>query len=190
MQRTNPSKLTATLCATALALGLAGCQTMPGTDGGTSGTDVIAENATASFSVGLIPNKTPPIKLGTPLGFKLSSSMQGYAHLYLINASGTVLALGENMPVKSGKVLRYPRPADKITLRASPPAGMERAILLVTRQPFLGFGDAHGKTVTHPVSLPKRAQDFVRELNRATDTLPASQWSLAETRVRVYDPAS
>lgn len=61
--------------------------------------------------------------------------------------------LAENLPIAAGAQLDYPRPADGITIRASLPAGIDRLILLVTRQPFAGFAGNSGSTLTRPVVM-------------------------------------
>ena len=101
-------------------------------------------NSNAAFHIGVIPTSPPPIALGQALGFRLSSSASGYAHLYLLNASGTVMVLAENMPVAQGVETFYPDPAQNLTLRASPPVGRERVVLLVTRAPVRGVRAGHG----------------------------------------------
>ena len=73
-------------------------------------------------------------------------------------------------------------------MRASPPVGRERVVLLVTRAPFEGFVQGMGQTITRPMALAIRAQDFIRRVNDATAALPPPQWSLTETLLTIYDP--
>ena len=87
----------------------------------------------------------------------------------------------ENLPVAGGAQTMFPAPGSSFTFRASPPAGVERVVFLMTRQPFQGFGgEASG-----PVQIPVRAQDFIGNLNAATGQLPEQGWVLAETRVEI-----
>lgn len=141
----------------------------------------VVYNPTAAFSVGVVPNRAPPVRIGEELGFKLSASAAGYGHLYLINASGAVLVLVENLAVTSGTQAQFPGPSGGFTFRAIPPAGVERVLFLVTRQPFQGFGGS----ASGPVQLAVRAQEFLRNLNEATASLSGGDWALTETRVEI-----
>lgn len=142
----------------------------------------LARNDRAAFSVSLVPAVGVPIRSGTRLGFRLSSSTAGYANLYLVDPVGEVWVLAENLPLGAGS-LEYPSSAQPFTLTASQPVGINRVILLVTRQPFAGFaGDA---TLTSPVSLALRANAFLPQLNHATAGLARASWATDEISVRV-----
>ncbi len=173
--------------ALAAAAALAGCNaTMPAPSGLTAAPAVaVAYNREAAFSVGIVPDRAPPIRLGEPLGFSLSSSAAGYGHLYLLNASGGVLVLGENLPLAAGARTAFPPPGAGHVLRASPPAGVERVLFLATRQPFAGF--AGGAADAGPVQLPVGAAAFIGRLNAATSALPKGGWALAEARVEIVE---
>ena len=144
-------------------------------------------NAAPAFSVGLVPTMAPPVPVGALLGFRLSSRRAGHGHLYLISATGDVLALAENLPLAAGAQVDYPPPAGGVQILAQPPAGVERLVLLATSQPFVGFAGNSGQTVTLPVALASTAEVFLRELNRTTRSLPASSWAAVETRVEVVE---
>ena len=167
----------------AAILGIGGCgATMPTLKGLTAAPELaVALNDEAPFSVGIIPNRAPPVRIGDELGFMLSASDTGYGHLYLLNASGGVLVLAENLLVAGGAQTVFPTPGSGFTFRASPPAGMERVVFLMTRQPFRGFGGV----ASGPVQLPVQARDFIMELNEATGQLPEQGWVVTETRVEV-----
>ena len=145
----------------------------------------IVANDQAPFAVGLVPVEAPPVRVGAPVSFRLATSAPGYAHLYLINASGNVLVLAENVVVGAGQSALYPNPADGVVLRATPPAGTERVVLLVTRQPFSGFGGAGGATVTRPQMLATDAAAFIDRLNAATRALSGAAWAITETRLQI-----
>lgn len=135
----------------------------------------------APFSVSLVPTVPVPIRVGTQLGFSLSSGTAGYASLYVIDPVYDVTILAENLPLPAGS-LEYPS-SQGFTLRASEPVGFNRAILLVTRQPFGGFsGD---DTLAAPVSAALGGRAFVRQLNGATRELPAASWAAEEVCIRV-----
>ena len=164
-------------------LALDGCAaTMPAPMGQTAAPEMaVALNDEAPFSVGIIPNRAPPVRIGDELGFMLSASETGYGHLYLLNASGGVLVLAENLVVTAGAQTAFPVPGSGFTFRATPPAGVERVLFLMTRQPFRGFGSGAGS----PVQLPVQARDFIMELNEATRQLPGQGWAVAEMRVEI-----
>lgn len=173
--------------ATAVALIAGGCGS-PGHGPLVGGEDVaVAANAEPAFAVGVTPTMAPPVAMGTAVGFRMSSSEMGYGHLYLINADSGVTMLAENLPLPAGAQVDYPRPEDGIRIRATPPAGIDRLILLVTRQPFDGFTDNEGNTLTRPVGLESSAEVFLEEFNEVTENLPASSWAVAETRVEVVE---
>ena len=147
----------------------------------------VADHADPSFSVGVVPTMAPPVRVGTVLGFHLSSSESGFAYLYLINASGEVTRLAENLPLAAGMQAAYPVPDDGIRIRASEPAGVDRLILLVTRQPFVGFTNTQGELATTPLMLASSAEAFLESLNEATEELAPRSWAVAEARVEVVE---
>ena len=139
----------------------------------------VAHNPEGSFSVGVVPNRAPPVQVGDTLGFTVSSSAPGYGHLYLLNASGAVMVLVENLPLAAGGQVAFPAPDAGFAIRANPPAGIERVILLATKQPFVGFaGGADG-----PVQLPLEAAEFLEQVNSATSKLPKTGWASAEAQI-------
>ena len=149
---------------------------------GDMGLDV---NPAAPFAVGVVPTSAPPIRVGTPIGFRLSSSLAGRGHLYLINATGTVTVLAENLPLAAGLQFDFPGPAAGFAVTATQPAGINRLILLVTLDPFRGFANTQGATLASPVPLTLAAEEFLRRLDDATEGLPEASWATAETRVQV-----
>lgn len=162
---------------------LGGCQgTMPAPVGLTAAPEsAVVYNAASPFSVGVVADRAPPVQIGDELGFTLSTSTTGYGHLYLLNASGAVLVLAENVSIAGGAQMAFPTPGGGFSLRASPPAGVERVLFLLTRQPFAGFGAG----ASPPVQLPTRAQAFIADLNSVTRQLSARDWALAETRIEI-----
>ena len=135
----------------------------------------------APFAVSLVPTVPVPIRIGTRLGFQLSSGTAGYTSLYVIDPVHDVQVLAENQPTPAGS-LEYPS-SQGFTLRAAEPVGFNRAILLVTRQPFSGFSGA--ETLNTPVSTALDGRTFVRQLNSATRALPPSSWAADEVCLRV-----
>lgn len=180
----------------AATVALAGCAGMPGAMSPTSGSPpnapapaaaasqaVVAQNPSAPFSAGVSPIGSTPLRLGDPVSFLLSTSTAGHGHLYMLNASGKVVALAENLPVAPGAHILFPAPDAGFTIRARPPAGTDRVLFLVTRQPFQGFGGTGASNA--PVTLTMPGDAFIANLNAATARLPGNGWALAETRVEV-----
>ena len=62
---------------------------MPSPVGMTAASTIsVTYNSAAPFSVGIIPDRAPPVHIGDQLGFTLSSSDAGYGHLYLPDRVG------------------------------------------------------------------------------------------------------
>ena len=174
----------------AATVALAGCAGMAGTMSPASGIPpaiasqaAVTQNPGAPFSAGVGLIGSSPLRLGDPVFFTLSTSATGHGHLYILNASGTVVALAENLSVAPDAPVVFPAPDAGFTIRARPPVGTNRVLFLVTSQPFPGFGGA-GAAGT-PVTLTVQGDAFIANLNAATARLPGNGWTLAETRVEV-----
>ena len=177
------------LLAVSLVLVVVGCQgnQMPAPIGQTAAPgSTVAYNAATPFHVGIAPNRAPPVALGDILGFTLSSSVDGYGHLYLLNATDDVWVLAENVRLVADAQVLYPPPGGGLVLRATPPVGVERILLLVTRHPFAGF--AGGAASAGPVQLAGKAEEFITDLNATTQRLREENWALVETRVEIVNP--
>ena len=168
----------------AAAVTLAGCAGMPGTVATPAESAGIAvQNPAAPFAAAVNLVGAPPARFGDPVSFVLSAGTEGFGHLYLLNTSGTVVALAENLSIAPDAPMLFPAPDAGFTIHARPPAGINRVLLLVTRQPFPGFGG--GGAGAPPEMLATRADAFVAQLNASTTQLSGNDWSLAETRVEV-----
>lgn len=185
MVMTRIRTLTGGLAVSGLLALLAGCRSTPSAPLAVADGVDVSGNAAAAFAVGVVPTLAPPIRIGTPIGFRLSSSLAGLGHLYLINATGTVTVLAENLPMAAGSQLEFPGPATGFTITATQPAGVNRVILVVTLDPFAGFANTQGAPLTGPVPLTLEAEEFLRRLDDATEELSDAAWATAETRVQV-----
>ena len=145
----------------------------------------LSNNAEAAFAVGVVPTLAPPLRVGTPVGFRLSSTVDGLGHLYLLASTGEVTVLAENLPLAAGSQVEYPDPQQGFTITAAPPPGVDRVILLVTLEPFAGFGNSRGELLSRPVGLTLEAGTFLRRLDETVRGLPGPSWATAETRVQV-----
>lgn len=168
------------------ALVLAGCAAIDTTTQPSPA--AVAHNPTPPFSAGVAPTTPPPHRLGDEIGFMMTTNTTGYGHLYLLNASGKVVALVENLPMAAGAASEFPSPGSGLKLRASPPAGTERALFLVTRERFAGFSGGAAASAPAPLSLTAAA--FVKNLNAATAKLAKDGWALAETQVQLLPGGS
>lgn len=189
--RNRSRRVAASLLAVVAAVGLlAGCQQnmtaspalLPAQ---TALAGAINANTAAPFQVGLSPSAPLPVKLGKPMGFQITSSQASYAHLYLLSASGKVTALGENLAIGPGMLRSYPESNAGFSLTATPPAGIDRAILLVTTQPFAGLAGSQGRPTAAPTPLNLSGAEFVDRFNRTTTALPASAWAATELPVPI-----
>ena len=144
----------------------------------------VAANPAAPFAAGVGLTRPGPLRLGDAIGFVLTTTAAGYGHVYLLNASGAVVALGGNVPVAPDAPALFPAPDAGFVLRASPPAGSNRVVLLVTAQPFAGLGGPTAPGMA-PVTLSMQADAFVAALNAATARLAPNGWTVAEARVEV-----
>ena len=130
------------------------CATSNGPLPGQLTADALYVPAERPFDISLVPAVPVPIRLGTNLGFRISSGSAGYASLYLINSVNEVSVLAENLPVAAGNI-DYPSPAQGFTLAATEPLGANRVLLLVTRSPITGFSG--GNTLSTAVLWPSAA---------------------------------
>ena len=145
----------------------------------------VSDNAEAAFAVGVVPTLAPPVRVGTPIGFRLTSSVAGLGHLYMIASTGEVTVLAENLPLAAGSQVEYPGPQHGFSISAMPPAGIDRVVLLVTLEPFAGFGNSQGALLTRPVGLTLGALAFLDRFDEIVGDLPGASWATAETRVQV-----
>lgn len=145
----------------------------------------VTDNPEAAFAVGVVPTLAPPVRVGTPVAFRMTSSVEGLGHLYMIASTGEVTVLAENLPLASGSQVEYPDSQEEFRITAAPPAGIDRVILLVTLEPFAGFGNSQGARLTRPVGLALAAEVFLRRFDEAVRQLPGASWATAETRVQV-----
>ena len=144
---------------------------------------VLYTPADQPFAISLVPAVPVPIRIGTNLGFNVSSSTAGYYSLYLINPAAEVWVLAENLPLGAGSVTYPSPPAQNFTLTAAEPLGANRVILLVTRDPISGFSG--NNTLSSAVSLAIRGNTFVSQLNGAIRALPPSDWAIDEIAVSI-----
>jgi hypothetical protein len=140
------------------------------------------------LALSILPIGPSSLPLGQTIGFRLMSVSGGYGHLYVLDTSGAVQAWAENLPLRPGLGVEYPTRDSGLLVRASPPEGTDHVIFLATLQPFSGFVDGRGGTMTEPVTLPYTAVEFRRQLDAVANSLPARSWGRSEIDIRVFDP--
>lgn len=121
------------------------------------------------------------IAIGTPIRFQARSNLSGYGHVYIVNTSGSVVLLAENLRLKANVPVDLPRAG--LTIRASAPTGSNEVIFLATREPLAGFGG--GQSVTSPVELQMPGTTLQQELKARLAGAPAQNWSFSRLKIRV-----
>jgi hypothetical protein len=125
----------------------------------------------------------PVVPVGAPVGFEVSSSINGFGHIYVLSASGRVQVWMENVPIAAGERLRFPIGGQSI--EAAAPAGREDLMLIVTRDRIDGF--IGHKTTRTPRLLDYSHEAFKRALTAKFADLPHRQWGYARTSVQVVE---
>lgn len=122
------------------------------------------------------------VRVGTPINFELGSNVNGYAHLYVVSASGRVQVWMENVPIARGEHLLFPA---RGSITAAPPTGRDDIAFIVTRNRINGFV-GRGTTRT-PRDLAYDAVEFKRAVRDRFEDLPRRDWGYARTLVRVVN---
>jgi hypothetical protein len=125
----------------------------------------------------------PVVPVGAPVGFEVSSSINGFGHIYVLSASGRVQVWIENVPIAAGQRLRFPIGGQ--TIEAAAPAGREDLMLIVTRDRIDGF-IGYEATRT-PRLLDYSHEAFKRALTAKFVDLPHRLWGYARTSVQVVE---
>jgi hypothetical protein len=125
---------------------------------------------------------SPVVRIGAPINFELGSSVDGFAHVYVVSASGRVQVWMENVPIAAGQQKIFPT-GGQIT--AAPPAGREDIVLVVTRERIKGFL-GYGSTRT-PRDLDYEPATFKQAVRQRFEDLPRRDWGYARTLVQVVN---
>jgi len=132
--------------------------------------------------VTLIPNTTV-VPIGGWINFRVSSSVSGYGHLYVLSASGRAQVWLENVPIVAGQRLVFP--VGSTGIKASAPAGREDLMLIVTKQCIDGFFGYD--TTRTPTVVDHDHKSFKAALTEKFINMPRRMWGYARTSVRVVD---
>ena len=125
---------------------------------------------------------SPVVRIGAPISFELGSSVDGFAHIYVISASGRVQVWMENVAIPAGRHKAFPT-RGRIT--AEPPAGRDDIVLVVTRERIRGFF-GYGPTRT-PRDLDYDPAAFKQAVREKFENLPRRDWGHARALVQVVN---
>jgi hypothetical protein len=123
------------------------------------------------------------LSIGEPLGFRMASlACEGYGQLYVLSASGRSQLWLENVRMHTGQPIYFPSPGSVV--RATPPAGDETILFVVTRAPIHGFV---GGTSMTPFDLQYTHDGLRAAIQERLAAMPRSDWAVAEVSVRVQE---
>lgn len=128
------------------------------------------------------------LHLGEALALGYSSGSTGYANLYALNSSGKTMQLMANHPVYAGVWQTFPSHDAAFTLTATPPAGVERYVLLVTQVPFNPLLPQEAQDIGGVSQLTLATPKLRQRLAQATASLRPESWGKAESEVQLVTP--
>lgn len=146
----------------------------------------IAHNQLSAFPVAINHIAPQPLMVGETVRLWMLSGVDGFAQLYLLRASGDVLVLAEDMPVTARVARDFPGDRDGFSLRATPPAGTDQVVLLVTRAPFAS-GLAGATAQQGPTTSLLDREGFVHRLNARLAGLPTRDWATAIIPIEIMN---
>ena len=111
-----------------------------------------------------------------------SVACEGYGQLYVLSASGRSQLWLENVRLHTGQPIYFPSPGSIV--RATPPAGDETILFVVTRTPIHGFV---GGTSMTPFDLQYTHDGLRAAIQERLAAMPRSDWAVAELSVRVQE---
>jgi len=125
---------------------------------------------------------SPVVRIGTPINFELGSNVDGFAHIYVVSASGRVQVWMENVPISAGQHTLFPTRGQ---ITAAAPAGRDDIVLVVTRERVKGFlGNGPVRT---PRDLDYDPGSFKQAVRERFEDLPHRDWGYARTLVQVVN---
>jgi len=135
-----------------------------------------------SIQVSLTPIGSSTVKVGEPLRFRMASLADGFGQLYALSASGRTQLWLENVHVRAGSPLVFPKLGQFV--RATAPGGDDLIVFIASRQPirgFLGGAASHGA----PFDLDFSHEEFKVALRKQFASTANEDWAVAQLMVRV-----
>lgn len=124
------------------------------------------------------------VEEGGKVRFRIASNRTGFAHLYVLSASGRLQLWMENVPIRASKALVYPT-APGVTIRAVAPLGQDRIVALLTRKRLDGFNGR--QTTDIPMDLDMEQDEFQNAFEGMLAEDERNDWAWARTAVRVVE---
>ncbi len=135
----------------------------------------------SAYSVGLSADPASPVRIGEILSLRLRASAPSYGALYLLRSGGDVVLLSERLTLDAAE-RRFPSEEAGFVLRAAPPAGRDRLILVGSSTPVPPAGSF---ALATPQSSPGVGHDaFLRDLERRM-TASGAIWSSSELLIDI-----
>jgi hypothetical protein len=128
--------------------------------------------------IAIQPMVSQVVTAGQPFQFGVISNGGGFAHVYLLTASGKTQVLAENLGLPPNG-----DPQIVFKLLATAPAGKDKVLVLSTRSRINGFSPGSNSGQATPLKLTHG--QFRATLDRKIRSLPRNDWSFAETFVLV-----
>jgi hypothetical protein len=133
--------------------------------------------------VSLMPVGPSAIAIGTPLGFRMVSTADGFGSLYVLSASGRTQVWFENIRLRAGTPMAYPRRG--LTIRATAPAGDETLLFVAARDRLEGLTGP--RQVTNPLELQYTHDGLRAAIQQKFGDLKRERWAFAEIKIHVHD---
>ncbi len=138
---------------------------------------------TLPVNVSLTPVGPSVLPIGSRLRLRVQSNNNGFGHLYIANASGKVVMLTENLPLRANRAVLLPRAG--LVLRATPQTGDNVVYFLATRSRFPGF--AGGGFSATPLDIQINAAQFEAQIATRLSDTPRNRWGSTKQTIRVTD---
>jgi len=137
----------------------------------------------SSVQVSVMPVGPSSIGIGAPLKFRMASSVDGFGGLYVLSASGRTQAWLENVRLRAGEPVTYPRRG--LTIRSTAPAGDETLVFIASRdrlESLSGLGE-----VTNPLDLQYTHDGLRTAIQQKLSVVKRERWAFTEIKIRVHD---
>ena len=118
--------------------------------------------------VSLMPIGPSTLAIGQPLRFRMVATTNGFGSLYVLSASGRTQLWLENVRLRAGRPISYPRAGNIV--RAAAPAGDETIVFVASRNRIDGFAGTGATTA--PLDLQYTHEGFRAALHKSSARPP------------------